>query len=138
MDNTQNMGAAILRIGLGSIFLAHSVYLKLIVFTLPGTAQFFESLGLPGITAYVVFATEAAGGLALLAGIRVREVAAVLAVISLGATWAHFGAGWLFTNEGGGWEYPAFLAVASIAQVFLGAGAGAVRLPALARPVAAG
>ena len=45
------VGTFILRVALGSVLLAHSVYLKLIVFTLPGTAQFFASIGLPGFLA---------------------------------------------------------------------------------------
>ena len=39
--------AFLLRLALGAMFLAHSVILKLFVFTLPGTAGFFQSLGLP-------------------------------------------------------------------------------------------
>ena len=39
--------ATLLRISLGTMFVAHAL-LKYFVFTLPGTAQFFESLGLPG------------------------------------------------------------------------------------------
>ena len=50
----------LLRVALGVMFIAHSLLLKLFVFTLPGTAQFFTSIGLPGWFAYVVFAAEAA------------------------------------------------------------------------------
>ncbi len=127
MDRYAAYGATVLRIALGIVFLAHSVYLKLVVFTLPGTADFFTSLGLPGFTAYLVFLIEALGGLALILGVRVRETAAVLAVVSAGAVWVHLGAGWLFTNKGGGWEYPAFLTVSCVAQALLGAGAWRVR-----------
>ena len=122
-DVTAPYGIAALRIALGTVFIAHSLYLKLIVFTLPGTAAFFESIGLPGFAAYAVFLAEAVGGVALLLGIRTRTAAAMLLPVALGATWAHSGAGWLFTNEGGGWEYPLFLAVATGAQALLGAGA---------------
>ncbi len=127
---SNNAAALTLRIGLASVFLAHSVYLKLFVFTLPGTAQFFGSIGLPGWLAYGVFAAEAIGGLALLAGVAVRPVAALLVAVGLGATWAHSGAGWLFTNSGGGWEFPAFLTLATAVQALLGAGEWRVRLPA--------
>jgi putative oxidoreductase len=125
----QDYGATLLRISLGVIFLAHSAYLKVLVFTIPGTVGFFESLGLPAISAYAVLLAEIAGGLMLILGIRVRAVAATLAVVSLGATWAHGGAGWLFTNEGGGWEYPLFLTVACITQGLLGPGALRRRVP---------
>ena len=133
MSKEQAFGTLLLRLSLALIFLAHSVYLKLVVFTLPGTAQFFESLGLPGITGYLVFAGEAAGGMALLLGIQVRYVAAGLALIAAGATWAHLGAGWVFSNAGGGWEYPAFLTAASIVQALLGPGAYALGRPSVAR-----
>jgi len=128
----RNYGPTVLRIALGTIFLAHSAYLKLVVFTVPGTVAFFESLGLPAIAAYAVIVTEIVGGVLLITGIQVREAALALAAVSLGATWAHAGAGWLFTNPGGGFEYPLFLAVASLAQVFLGAGALRVRVPEIA------
>ena len=42
-------GAALLRIALGIMWITHAL-LKIFVFTLPGTAQFFESVGLPGFT----------------------------------------------------------------------------------------
>jgi putative oxidoreductase len=128
MDNRSlpDHGALLLRVALGTVFLAHSVYLKAVIFTLPGTAQFFQSIGLPGPLAYVVFAAEAMGGVMLILGWRTRLVAAALVPVLLGATWAHWDAGWLFTNKGGGWEYPLFLSVAAAAQSLLGAGSFAL------------
>ena len=134
-DRLQAQGTFLLRVSLGVIYVAHSLYLKLFVFTLPGTAQFFDSIGLPGFMAYPVFAVEAIGGVALIFGLYVRPVALALVPVALGATWAHLGAGWLFSNAGGGWEYPLFLAVATGAQALLGEGAYALRpgtAPALA------
>ena len=113
-------GAFILRVTLGSVLLAHSVYLKLIVFTLPGTAQFFTSIGLPGLLAYVVFLIEAVAGIALIMGIRVFS--ALVIPVLLGATWAHWSSGWLFTNAGGGWEYPLILSLMALVQMGLGSG----------------
>ncbi len=136
MNDTSPYGAAVLRISLGLIFLAHSAYLKLFVFTVPGTVGFFQSLGLPAAAAYATIGIEIIGGILLLLGVRVREAALALAVVSLGATWAHSGAGWLFTNEGGGWEYPLFLAAACFAQALLGPGAWRLRLPGQARELA--
>lgn len=61
IDNrTAPYAALVLRIALGMVFIAHSL-LKLIVFTLPGTAEFFAAHGFPGWTAYPVFAAELAG-----------------------------------------------------------------------------
>ena len=61
--------AAVLRTGLGVMFIAHAL-LKYFVFTLPGTAKFFQSLGLPGALGYVTFAAELVGGVLLGNGSR--------------------------------------------------------------------
>ena len=62
----------------------------------------------------------------LIAGFRTRIASAALLPVLLGATWVHWKNGWLFTNTGGGWEYPLFLAVAVAVQFLLGDGAWAV------------
>jgi len=124
--NTNAHGALITRVGLGIVLLAHSLWLKAVVFTLPGTAEFFRSIGLPGVAAYVVFAIEAVAGVALIAGYRVRLASAAVIPVLLGATWAHSANGWLFTNANGGWEYPLFLTAIATAQIFLGAGSYAL------------
>jgi putative oxidoreductase len=123
---TAPYGALILRVSLGAMFLAHSLYLKLVVFTLPGTVKFFESLGLPAYATHLTIAVEAIGGLMLVAGFRTRQAATVLVPVLLGATWVHWTNGWLFTNAGGGWEYPLFLAAATVVQALLGDGAYAL------------
>src|ERR1044071_303683 len=102
------VGAVLLRIGLGAMFIAHAL-LKYLVFTLPGTAKFFASLGLPGALGYATFAAELIGGALLIAGVKTRLVSIALMPFLLGATWAHAGNGWVFTSANGGWEYPAFL-----------------------------
>jgi putative oxidoreductase len=122
-QTTAPYAALLLRISLGVMFLAHSVYLKAFVFTLPGTAQFFQSIGLPGLFAYLVFAAEAIGGILLIVGYRTRLVALLLVPVLLGATWVHWPNGWLFTAPNGGWEYPVFLAAASLVMALLGDGA---------------
>ena len=127
MNNNTNYGTALLRISLGIIFIAHSLYLKLIVFTLPGTVGFFESIGLPAILAYITFAAEAIGGVALVLGFYARWAALSLIPIALGATWAHSGAGWVFSNAGGGWEYPLFLAIAAAVVALQGNGSLALQ-----------
>ena len=124
------LGAGLLRTGLGAMFISHAL-LKYFVFTLPGNAQFFESLGLPGALGYVTFAAELVGGVLLIAGYYTRVVAFALVPFLIGATWAHSGNGWLFTSPNGGWEYPAFLTLAALALGFIGNGA-LVRAPGLA------
>ena len=126
-SKTAPYGALLLRLGLGVMFIAHSLYLKLFVFTLAGTAGFFESLGLPGVVAYLVFAAEGVGGILLILGVQTRWVALALVPVLLGATWVHSGNGWLFSAEGGGWEYPFFLALAAMGQALLGDGAHALK-----------
>ena len=124
--------ATLLRVALGSMFLAHSLLLKLVIFTLPGTAQFFTSIGLPAWLSYVVFAAEAVGGIMLVLGVQARWVALALLPILVGATWAHAGNGWMFGYTNGGWEYPLYLSLLAGVQVLLGDGAFALapsRLP---------
>ena len=119
---TAPYAALVLRVSLGLMFIAHSLVLKHFTYTLPGTAQFFESIGLPAALAYVTFWAELIGGLALLAGIGTRWVALALIPILAGATWVHLGNGWVFSNPNGGWEYPVFLIVISVVVALLGNG----------------
>jgi putative oxidoreductase len=116
----------LLRVALGLMFIAHSWLLKLFVFTLPGTAKFFGSIGLPEWFAYVVFAAEAIGGILLVLGVQARWVALALVPILAGATWAHWGNGWMFGYANGGWEYPLYLTLLAVVQFMLGDGAHAL------------
>lgn len=125
-EQSVDYGIALLRVSLGAMFIAHSVLLKYFTFTLAGTAQFFESLGLPGALAYAVFWLEAIGGVLLVLGVQTRVVAAALVPVLVGATWVHAGNGWVFSAANGGWEYPLYLTVLAIAQVLLGEGAFAL------------
>lgn len=125
-DRLSPYGALVLRVALGAMFIAHSLYLKLVVFTLPGTVKFYESLGLPGWGAHATIAVEAIGGVMLIAGYRTRYAALAVLPVLLGATWVHAGNGWVFTSAGGGWEYPVFLSVAAVVQALLGDGAFAL------------
>lgn len=120
-QSLQAHATALLRVSLGVMALAHGL-LKVFVFTLPGTVGFFESLGLPAIVAYLTLVAEIGGGLALLLGVYTRWISLALIPVLLGATWAHLGNGWVFSNPGGGWEYPAFWTVALLVQAGLGGG----------------
>jgi putative oxidoreductase len=108
------VGDTLLRVALGIMFIAHSVLLKYFTFTLAGTAQYFDSIGLPASLAYVVFALEAIGGVLLVLNIATRWVALALVPVLLGAMWVHLGNGWVFSAPNGGWEYPLFLIVISV------------------------
>jgi putative oxidoreductase len=121
-QRTAPYAALVLRVTLGVMFIAHSLILKHFTYTLPGTAQFFESIGLPGALAYLTFWAELLGGIALVAGFATRWVSLALVPILIGATWVHIGNGWVFSAANGGWEYPVFLIAASLVQALLGDG----------------
>ncbi|WP_444452359.1 DoxX family protein [Rhodobacter capsulatus] len=124
--------ATLLRVTSGVTFLAHGL-LKVNVFTIAGTVGYFESLGLPGAFAYLTILAELVGGLALILGVATRLVALAQIPVLLGATWVHSGNGWLFSGEGGGWEFPLFWAIIQVVIALLGAGAFALRVPVLQR-----
>jgi len=121
-QNSTRYGALLLRVSLGSVFLAHGL-LKVLVFTPAGTVGFFGSLGLPAWLAYATMAAEIFGGLLLIAGVQTRIVSLALLPILVGSLWVHSGNGWLFSNENGGWEYSLFLSIAATVQALLGNGA---------------
>ena len=123
MTQSTAYAALLLRTALGTMFIAHGL-LKILVFTPAGTVGFFESLGVPGWFAYPTMGAELIGGVLLVLGIQVRAVSLALLPVLIGSIVLVHGAnGWLYTNEHGGWEYSAFLIVASLAQALLGNGA---------------
>ena len=124
--NELNYGAFITRVSLGVVLLAHGL-LKVLVFTIPGTVGFFDSIGLPAIAAYLVIFGELAGGVALILGVYSRLVAALSLPILLGSVWAHIGNGWLFSAPNGGWEFPLLLVALAVAVTIQGGGAFALR-----------
>ena len=112
----------LLRVALGVMLLSHSLLLKFLIYTLPATALAFQSIGLPGWLAYAVFGLEVAAGVMLILGIQARWAALAVVPILIGATWAHWGNGWMFGYANGGWEYPLYLTVLAIVQAMLGDG----------------
>ena len=106
------IGAFILRITLGAIFFIHGV----VKFQggIEDTAGWFESLGLPGVTAYGVALLEIIGGILLIIGLATRLVAALFAVLMIGATVkVKLAIGFLGNGQMAGYElYLAFLAIA--------------------------
>jgi putative oxidoreductase len=131
--STNNNAALILRVVLGVILVAHSG-LKIFIFTIPGTIDFFNSLGLPAAIAYLTIYGELLAGFALIIGTYARLAALSMIPILLGATWTHAGNGWVFSNNGGGWEFPALLVMIAIIVSIQGAGSYAVKkLPLIDR-----
>jgi putative oxidoreductase len=125
-SRTAPYAALLLRVSLGVMFIAHG-FLKLLVFTLPGTVAFFEQTGFPGWTAYLVTFGELAAGALLILGIQTRWVALATVPILLGAASVHWANGWVFSAPNGGWEYPVFWAVVMVVQALLGDGAHALK-----------
>jgi len=136
-SRTAPYAALLLRLVLGALFLTHAS-LKIFVFTPAGTAQFFESIGLPGALAYLTILVEVVSGIALILGVQTRIASLAGCVILLGAIFTvHIHNGFFFSNPNGGWEYPAFWAAATIIQALLGSGAYALAPGAKKRSVTA-
>lgn len=127
MTHARNIAVAAftLRLSLAVMLLAHGL-LKVFVYTLPGTAQFFASVGYPGWLGYLVAGMELIGGTLMLFGIATRTTALAMIPIMLGAVLVHWNNGWVFSAANGGWEYPALLAVLMLVQALLGPGAYAL------------
>ena len=125
-SRTAPYAALLLRVAAGVLFIAHAL-LKIFVFTLPGAVQFFEQVGFPGWTAYLVTAVELVGGALLILGVWTRWVALVTIPILLGAASVHWPNGWVFSSANGGWEFPVFWAVVMVVLALLGDGAYALK-----------
>jgi len=124
---TAPYAALLLRLTLGALFLAHAG-MKIFVFTPAGTAQFFQSIGLPAGLAYVTIVWEVAGALALIFGVWTRLVALAMVPVLLGALFTvHLANGFFFSNPNGGWEYLAFWIAAQVALALTGDGALALK-----------
>ena len=124
--NSAAYGAFVLRVALGVMWIAHAL-MKYVVFTIPGFAGFLGKIGMPAELAWPVFLAELIGGILILTGVYARHVALALIPVMAAATTVHLGNGWMFSNAGGGWEYPVFLIVASFALWLIGDGAFALR-----------
>jgi putative oxidoreductase len=123
-DDNQSMksiGAGLLRIHFGVILFAHG-WLKVSIFTVDGTVNYFASIGLPAVIAYLVIFGELVGGLAILLGIQTRLASLFTVPIVLGAAIMNSGNGWLHSANGGGWEYAASLTIIAVAITLMGSG----------------
>ena len=127
---TAPYAALLLRLGLGIMFLIHSLYFKYYLTTLVATANYFEYIGLPFGLAYVVFWIEVIAGISLITGYQARWAALAIMPVLIGATWVHFTQGWIYFAPNDGWAYPLFLTLAAFVQFLLGSGAYALRIPA--------
>ncbi len=109
------IGTVILRVILGLIFFIHG----LVKFQggIGNTVGFFDSVGIPGFMAYIVGGIELIGGIALLLGLGTRIIAALFAIILLGAIFTvKLSAGFL----NGGYEFELVLLAVSIHLILMG------------------
>ncbi|PLC13524.1 hypothetical protein AUQ48_03980 [Kocuria flava] len=112
----------LLRVVLGTTFLLHG-WQKVDEWTLAGTQAAFAQMGVPAAQAAApaVAVLELAGGILLLIGLGTRVVAALLALVMLGAlVLVHLPAGF-FAADGG---FELVLLLAAAAALFALAGAG--------------
>ncbi|WP_108669227.1 DoxX family protein [Peribacillus acanthi] len=106
------LGALILRVTLGILFFIHG-FVKF-QGGIENIAGWFESIGLPGFMAYGVALIEMIGGVALIIGFATRLVAALFALLMIGATLkVKLSIGFLGNGQMAGYELDlAFLAIA--------------------------
>lgn len=113
MTKSNAIGAVVLRIFLGLTFFVHG-FVKF-QGGIGNTAGFFESLGLPGFTAYLVAFIELVGGLAMILGVGTRVVAVLFAAILIVATVkVKLAAGFLGNGQMAGYELDLALAAISV------------------------
>ena len=126
-QSNADYAALTLRVSHGVMFLAYGFLMKVVGFGPAAFASYIVSIGYPAALAYYIIIVETIGGLMLIAGLWSRWVSLAALPILLGATLEHFPNGWIFSNENGGWSYPAFWAATLIVQMLLGDGAYALR-----------
>ena len=118
-----DVGLLILRLVLGVTLAAHGYNKFFGGGRIPGTARWFESIGMkPGkFHATVAAATEMSAGLGLAAGLLTPIPAAGFVSLMLVAAWTvHRHNGFFIVKEG--WEYNLVLAVSAVAVATLGPG----------------
>jgi putative oxidoreductase len=113
MVTKQEIGAFILRITLGVIFLVHSI----VKFQngIDNIAGWFSSIGLPGGMAYGVAFLEVVGGIALIIGLGTKLFSVLFALLMVGAiVKVKLAAGFLGNGKMAGWEFDLALLAMSI------------------------
>ncbi|ATA27949.1 hypothetical protein MLM_1198 [Mycobacterium lepraemurium] len=118
-----DVGLLILRLVLGVTLTAHGYNKFFGGGRIPGTARWFESIGMkPGkFHATVAATTEMAAGLGLAAGLLTPIPAAGFVSLMLVAAWTvHRPNGFFIVKEG--WEYNLVLAASAVVVATLGAG----------------
>src|SRR3984957_10254715 len=118
-----DVGVLILRLVLGLTLAAHGYNKFFGGGRIPGTARWFESIGMKHGTfqAVVAASTEMSAGLGLAAGLLTPIPAAGFVALMLVAAWTvHRPNGFFIVKEG--WEYNLVLALSAVAVATVGAG----------------
>jgi putative oxidoreductase len=118
-------GLFLLRLAIGIDWIAHA-FLK----TSRGMnthEALLERNGITPLLAWPTFSIEVIGGLCIILGFYSRQWAAFLLIFLGVVVWIKWPVGWVYSNSGGGWEYPLFWLLAQAAFVLAGDGAFAIR-----------
>ena len=123
MNDAYDVGLLILRLVLGLTLAAHGFNKFFGGGRIPGTAAWFESIGMKYGTfqAVVAATTEISAGLGLAAGLLTPIPAAGFVALMLVAAWTvHRHNGFFIVKEG--WEYNLVLALSAVAVATIGPG----------------
>ena len=113
MLRKNEVGTIILRVFLGATFFIHG--LAKFQGGIENTVGFFESLGLPGFTAYLVALIELIGGIAVVLGVGTRIIAILFAIVlAVAIAKVKLAAGFLGNGQMAGYELDLALFVISI------------------------
>lgn len=114
MTSKEAIGALVLRIVTGIIFIGHGM--SKFQGGIENIVSWFDSIGLPGFLAYIVAVVELLGGIALVLGIGTRIVGALFVLLLGGAIIkVQFSAGFI-----GGYAYDLALLAISVFFVLNG------------------
>lgn len=113
MERKNEVVSTILRVFLGATFFIHG--LSKFQGGIENTVGFFESLGLPGFTAYMVALIEVIGGIGIVLGVGTRIIAILFAIVlAVAVVKVKLAAGFLGNGQMAGYELDLALFVISI------------------------
>ncbi|MED4531568.1 DoxX family protein [Metabacillus fastidiosus] len=113
MERKNGVAATILRVFLGITFLIHG--LSKFQGGIENTVGFFESLGLPGFTAYMVALIELIGGIAVILGLGTRIISILFVIVlAVAIVKVKLAAGFLGNGQMAGYELDLALMAISI------------------------
>lgn len=134
LDTTDSIAAALLRVTLGGVVLAHGlqkVFGWFDGYGIDGTLRFFASIGVPAPIGALVILSDFAGSLLLIGGLATRLSAAAAGLVMLGAMLLVHLPNGFFMNWGGaphgeGYEFHLLALAMAASLVLTGGGYGSV------------